>query len=624
MRLILAIICLLTSFMSLAQVPEVPHKLMFADMELVLTKGAREDIQKEVNRLHKSSAYFQRYVRLADLYFPLIDRVFQEENFPEDIKYLIIQESGFVPDAVSSSKAVGYWQFKEGTAQEMGLRVDRLIDERKNIERASRGAAGYMSKTNKKLNNWVYSLLSYNRGPGGVMEYVDSKDIGNKKMTIDRHMHWYVIKFLGHMVAFQDYVGKTPAPEKLVVDLGFSGLSLKDAAKKYNVEITTLIAYNAWISPSRKIPDDKSYAVIVPVEIGYSETVRIEKDSPEMVAQKIENKVAPVLVDVPIEYEHAQSKSNVKMKINGVPGMTAIKGDNSSRLAIKGGLTKSRFLRYNDLKSFEDLVPGQVYFLKPKKRQGASEFYTVQPGESLWFVSQKLGVRKDALRIKNGMSISETLLPGRVLWLKQTRPANVEVEYKKVRVVTKKVPVTVEKKEQPKEEVIQQRPVEEEKKVETAKEVRQPMASVFDGTFHTVQPGQTLYAIAKEYHISSSLLMDWNDLTNEGLSPGQKLRVVIPRVKKTPVQQEEKVNKEIIVIDEAPEVEVFDPVIEKVDTVEVEKPKNPVITHVVAQGETLYAISRNYQVTPAEIITWNDLPSNAINIGQVLKIHLPK
>ena len=78
----------------------------------------------------------------------MIERVLKEENVPDDFKYLCIQESGLISDAVSSAKAVGFWQFKDFTAREVGLRVDNRIDERKNIVSATRGAAKYLKRNN--------------------------------------------------------------------------------------------------------------------------------------------------------------------------------------------------------------------------------------------------------------------------------------------------------------------------------------------------------------------------------------------------------------------------------------------------------------------------------------------
>ena len=109
-----------------AQPPEVPHKMQFAGMTLTIRDDARREIQKDVNALTQSPKHHNIKVERAKTYFPIIEKVFAEENLPDDFKYLVLQESALIADAVSVSNAVGFWQFKDFTALEMGLRVDRL------------------------------------------------------------------------------------------------------------------------------------------------------------------------------------------------------------------------------------------------------------------------------------------------------------------------------------------------------------------------------------------------------------------------------------------------------------------------------------------------------------------
>ena len=109
--------------------PRVPSSYEFAGIQLSITEAARRQIQEDVDALHRSQTYFNRKVEKVDLYFPIIERVFREEGIPDDFKYLTIQESALISDAVSSSNAVGFWQFKKASATEVGLRVDNYIDE---------------------------------------------------------------------------------------------------------------------------------------------------------------------------------------------------------------------------------------------------------------------------------------------------------------------------------------------------------------------------------------------------------------------------------------------------------------------------------------------------------------
>ena len=141
MKKLIVVVLIMVSFLGFSQAPLVPKTMKFADLDLHISNSARAQIQKSVNSLHKSPTYFNKMREQADIFFPIIEAEFKKTNFPDDIKYLCIQESAFVSDAVSSSNAVGYWQFKEATAIEQGLDVDRVVDERKNIVSASEAAA---------------------------------------------------------------------------------------------------------------------------------------------------------------------------------------------------------------------------------------------------------------------------------------------------------------------------------------------------------------------------------------------------------------------------------------------------------------------------------------------------
>ncbi|MBS1976544.1 MAG: lytic transglycosylase domain-containing protein, partial [Bacteroidetes bacterium] len=137
-----------------AQTPQVPHKMQFAGMTLTIHDEVRREIQHDVDALTLHPKYFNIKAERARTYFPIIEKIFTEERLPEDFKYLALQESALVPDAVSSSNAVGFWQFKDFTAKEMGLRVDEVVDERMNIASASLAAARYIKQCNHYFNNW--------------------------------------------------------------------------------------------------------------------------------------------------------------------------------------------------------------------------------------------------------------------------------------------------------------------------------------------------------------------------------------------------------------------------------------------------------------------------------------
>src|SRR5690606_5757867 len=245
MRLTLALFFATTLFVA-AQGPQVPHKMKFADMTLTIRDDARREIQKDVDAFTRYAKAFEVKVKRARTYFPIIEQIFAEENVPDDFKYLVIQESALIADAVSVSNAVGFWQFKDFTAIEMGLRVDKTVDERMNIVSSSRAAARYLKKNNTFFDNWLYALQAYQMGAGGVMDAVKDTKSGATHMESTGITYWYVKKFLAHMVAFEPAV-KGQGATQLAFYESKEKQSVKELAKTVEMDEEQLRSYNKWI-----------------------------------------------------------------------------------------------------------------------------------------------------------------------------------------------------------------------------------------------------------------------------------------------------------------------------------------------------------------------------------------
>jgi membrane-bound lytic murein transglycosylase D len=121
---------------------------------------------------------------------------------------------------------------------------------------------------------------------------------------------------------------------------------------------------------------------------------------------------------------------------NGIKAIQAKKGDNSAKLALLAGISRDEFLEYNDLRVFDPIVPGEVYYADSKKNRAKVPFHTVQHGQSLWEVSQKYGIKMKALMAKNRMERPEKLKAGRVMWLRHFRPEDEPIRYESVPVPT--------------------------------------------------------------------------------------------------------------------------------------------------------------------------------------------
>lgn len=246
----------------------VPTEMSVLNMRLSLTSEARQKVQQYVNKLTESPLAYFRQLELLDGYMPLIERELQKAGIPLDFRLLPIQESALKATAVSKSNAVGYWQFKEASAIEEGLIVNVSIDERMNIVSSTLGAINYLKKSQLMFGNWVNSLLSYNMGRTGAKNHI-AKTYKNQNlqgvqlMTIHADTHWYILKFLAHMIAFDDELGIS-TPNKLLTDYTQGAKkTLAQIAKDNQTTLETIKPHNQWLKTSA-VPVGKPFPVIVP------------------------------------------------------------------------------------------------------------------------------------------------------------------------------------------------------------------------------------------------------------------------------------------------------------------------------------------------------------------------
>ena len=583
--------CLFVGYLLLfavfATAQTVPSKMKIGDVELKINENARRQIQKDVDRLTQSETYYNILVDRMNLYFPFIEREHRKGGVPDEIKFLAIQESALISDAVSSANAVGFWQFKDFTGREVGLRVDRQVDERLNIVSSSRGSAKYFNSNNFFFDNWPYAVIAYQAGAGGAKAHTDKKNYGGKKLTITVNSYWYLKKFIAHVVAFTPAVGR-PHSEGIWLDevTNAGGKSLYQIARAENVDLEELKKYNKWLKIG-SVPKDKTYAVLVPRKgpIPKRALASNKKTKPEKIAESSEKKYPKE-----VSTTSTLPDGSTVIPVNDIPAMLAKESDDLHSISARAGLSVKAFKKYNDLTADQAIVPNSFYFIRKKKGWSKVEYHTVQEGETLWGISQKYGIRLLSLAKKNGIASASELKPGRVLWLKKKRPKKEPVKYEKIEKPT--IKPASEKKVVVRQEVTPDDPVTAKVVEEAAPtdDIAPIVVPVVDSSaerkkvmIHTVAKGETLTAIARLYDMKMEDLLRWNELPNpNAIHIGQNIRV------KEPIE-------------------------------EASEGKNIQI-HVVQPKETLYGISRKYSMTVDEVMELNNMKNFDLDVGQELKV----
>ena len=165
-------------FINISQIP-FPKELDFCGEKVPLhIPEVRERAEREFYLLLQQQGQLALYLKRANRFFPIYERIIKEMNLPDDLKYVSVAESALFQSR-SHRDAFGLWQFMEATAREYGLRVDKYVDERANVEKSTRAALTYLQRGHRSFGSWALAAAGYNMGNAGLRRAMTRQNVDN-------------------------------------------------------------------------------------------------------------------------------------------------------------------------------------------------------------------------------------------------------------------------------------------------------------------------------------------------------------------------------------------------------------------------------------------------------------
>jgi membrane-bound lytic murein transglycosylase D len=400
----------------------------------------------QLNKLLEKGRYF--------IYFVLEE--LERYRLPPELALLPYIESNYDPFSISSSGAMGIWQFMPATARIYGLRDSWWYEQRHDPLVSSKAAVRYLAYLHNRFNKEItYTLAAYNGGPTLLEKRIKlnkkaGKPTDYKNLKLPKQTQDYVPKFkaiLAIVINAEKYEINLPDfPNKQVLgNIELDGqveiLAFSEFAGLKPEFVYKLNAgYTKWASP----PGNKT-KFNIPIEL--EETLNLKKDqfiqtnqinwvthkvskgdSLWKIAEKFETEVN-VLKKVNYLASNILSlNQELLIPLSNDQNQTFIpyqahiisEGDTLWNLGIQYKVSPAEIAKNNGLRMNSPLTIGKelnignknIYrTINSKKR---TILYSVKQGDSLYRIADIFNIEISDIRSINELSNNE-IKPGQVL-----------------------------------------------------------------------------------------------------------------------------------------------------------------------------------------------------------------
>ncbi|MBK8550697.1 MAG: LysM peptidoglycan-binding domain-containing protein [Ignavibacteria bacterium] len=617
-----------------------------SDVPFVMNSAVEQYIEFFSNT-DRGRMFVDKCLYRSGKYFPLMRKILKLNNAPEELVYLSVQESGLNPTIVSRAGAVGLWQFMPATGRSDGLYSDGYLDDRRDFEKATDAAANLLKDLYKTFDDWYLAFCAYNAGPGRVNSAIrksGSKDFWSLRGYLPGETKNYVPSIIALSYVLQNPEEYGFKEVEYGTPLAFdrvnikANITLQKVAELSETDIETIRDLNPELT-SDIIPEyDEAYQLRIPHKsydkfaANYKRATDIDNsNSPEFAGNEVSGYSGSVAFvgykvknyepedlktigsasgkkKVSHEFKKKEQLSSIAVYYNVRPTDIRIWNNISYGSQLKAKEKLSIYLTEDNYKKLygkknsegeielttdnsgtvqhpitvkEATIPKEETTSRPVIKEievkESSEDIVTDNSEQVK-VKETETITGNSEQIKVKESVNETVTTNSEQVTVTESVTETETESPDVSSTSSETEYYEEEDEAAPQQTQTYEP--ETKTVSNKKNTN-------SGTY-IVSEGDNLSMIAGKYGVSVNDLKKWNDLESDKIMVGQKLKMT------GSTATDKKTNTK---------------------TSGVKK------TYKVKKGETLASISEATDVSIQNLMKWNNLKSDKIMVGQIIRLY---
>lgn len=271
--------------------------------------------------------YVKRMVERSQRYlFHVVEEV-EKRGMPTEIALLPMIESAYNPNAYSTSRASGIWQFVPSTGKYFGLKQNWWFDNRRNITFATDAALNYLQKLHAMFGAWDLALAAYNAGEGTISRAIER----NRRLGLPTDY-----ESLNLPPETRNYVPKLQAVKNLMTNPENYGLNIQTIANTpYFAKVTAPAQMDARLAAKLAEISDEEFLALNP---SYNRPVITS-----------ENKNLELLLPILSAQTFRTNLENYNKPLVSWKTYFAKRGERLEKIADKFGIHVSKLRDVNDL-----------------------------------------------------------------------------------------------------------------------------------------------------------------------------------------------------------------------------------------------------------------------------------